>query len=246
MPAAFAYTYTTFDIPGPTIIYPLGINDQGVVVGSYDSAAGMRSFIYAGGVVAALNPPATWAKGINNLGSVVGDFHQGSGVVDANGTFTAVVVPNASWTSANGISNAGAVVGSYYDGIGMIHDFTYTSGIFTTIDPPGATWTNASGINTAGVVVGSYDDAATTHGFVYANGIFTTIDITGIHLHVCLWHQRFRRDPRHVGKPHRWLRQRGRGLHIRERRFHLRQCARIVPHLRTGHQQRRCHHRLLR
>ena len=73
---------TTFSVPGSRDTVVFGINNLGVMVGSYtDSLARAYGFIYSGGVFTTINAPGgnTAIRGINELGQIVtsgrgGDF----------------------------------------------------------------------------------------------------------------------------------------------------------------------------
>jgi hypothetical protein len=71
--------FTPLDVPGALGTEPLGINDQGEIVGSADA----QSFVYAGGVFSLIAyPQATLTEvfGNNNQGQLVGRYIDSSGV----------------------------------------------------------------------------------------------------------------------------------------------------------------------
>lgn len=73
--------FQTLTVPG-AIDYtlPWGVNDNGLVVGSYEycsQGCGFRGFVYKGGKYLSIDYPGateTFADGINNLGQVVGSY----------------------------------------------------------------------------------------------------------------------------------------------------------------------------
>ena len=166
-----------------------GINDAGVIVGSYlgvDSSENPVSanFSLTDGVYTTIVLPSLGtavdmtAVDINDSDVLIGDaFMNGRtvGFVDAHGSMTALFDPNAvSSTVAVSINNLGDVAG-YFDGM---HGFLYHDGTYTTIDDPNAVdGTYVEGVNDYGQVVGFYLDAnGESHGFVESGGVYTTID----------------------------------------------------------------------
>jgi probable HAF family extracellular repeat protein len=71
---------------------PLGLNDQGQVIGTYNDMAGVaHGFLYSGGLFFTIDPPgstATVLNGINNAGTIVGFFTDAE-----NNTIGIVVTP---------------------------------------------------------------------------------------------------------------------------------------------------------
>jgi probable HAF family extracellular repeat protein len=196
-------TYTTLDDPqGTFATLSTGINDAGLVVGTYnDNFRGNHGFLYNGRTYTTLDDPlgstagdGTVAIGINRSGQVVGyydDLHNHHGFLYSGGTYTTLNDPLATnGTEADGINSAGLIVGVYFDHTGTdTHGFLYNpnGGTYTTLDDPLATNGNdprgsgtfATGINDAGVIVGSYVNNTGTHGFLYNGGIYTTLDDPG-------------------------------------------------------------------
>ncbi len=149
--------------------FPMGINDNGQIVGfystgSYDTPSLYHGFLYS----------------------------------IANGTFTEIDDPNAGTgqattyekegTSPTAINASGVVTGFYTDSSGNRHGFIatapYSSGDFTTITVTGATTNTGKGggfsgpiplsIDAAGDVVGAYTDSSgVRHGFILPAGSTT-------------------------------------------------------------------------
>jgi probable HAF family extracellular repeat protein len=101
-----------------------GINDFGVVDGTYtDSAGSVHGFVYSNGVYTTIDVPGasdTHLLGINDAGELVGFYDVGCcsefGFVYNDGIFTQIVEPMqvpGTFTDVSGISNSGAIVGSY-------------------------------------------------------------------------------------------------------------------------------------
>ena len=97
--------------------YPSGINDSGVVVGSYDddlSAPVVHGFIYHNGQWATLDAPnslRTYLVGISNAGVIVAQTDYGASFLYSNGTFKLINVPNSVSTTVDGIAPGGLIVG---------------------------------------------------------------------------------------------------------------------------------------
>jgi probable HAF family extracellular repeat protein len=127
---AFAFTFTTIDVPGATLTNAIGINAHGQIVGAFTDAGGaFHSFLLDEGTFTTIDPPGatggTEAGGINAHGQIVGEFSDASGqhgfLLD-EGTFTTIDVPGATTTLAVTINNRGQIVG-FYDVSGTEHGF---------------------------------------------------------------------------------------------------------------------------
>jgi probable HAF family extracellular repeat protein len=191
-------TYTTISDPeaAPLNTNPLGINNEGDIVGSYTNSTGQHGFLDIGGIYTTIDfgTASTIAAGINDLGQIVGSYDaQGAGGATADGflysggIFTTLAIPGAIFTVPTGINDLGQIVGHYIlPGSNFAHGFLYSGGVFTTIDDPlaisGHGSSNAVGINDLGQIVGFYTDNSggfPPHGFLYSNGVYTTIDNPG-------------------------------------------------------------------
>jgi probable HAF family extracellular repeat protein len=136
-------SFTTFDVPGATggITYASGINDQGQIVGVFDTYS------------------------LFSDGSIRMQDH--GFLRDTSGNFTTIDVPGEFNTTANGINNAGQIVGDFGPpGSEGHHGFILIGGSFTTLDVPGATNTYPFGINDQGQIVGAFVDSTGQHGFL--------------------------------------------------------------------------------
>jgi probable HAF family extracellular repeat protein len=180
-------SFTTIAYPGASATEPLGINDEGQIVGDYFDATGIiHAFLYSSGSFVPLVPGPNYsdATGINNSGQIVGDSNstESSFFVYTGGTFTMAAYPGAIQTIARGINNAGEVVGSYFDGNdgNIVLSFLYTGGSFATIDYPGAITTVANGINDTNQIVGLASGTGFIGtGFLFSNGSFTAVNFPG-------------------------------------------------------------------
>src|SRR5438552_3540488 len=95
-------TTHTLDFPGASFTTPLGINDNGTVVGAYDGADGLtHGFIFNNGQWATLDYPQasyTALVGITNAGKIIGNAFVNSSQTPFlydNGTFKVISVPNS-------------------------------------------------------------------------------------------------------------------------------------------------------
>jgi uncharacterized membrane protein len=179
--------YTTLNIPGALNSAANGINDQGAIVGVFNTDLELaRAFLLFKGKFTPFNFPgavSTVASDINNHSQIVGSyaapFTGGHGFVVHNGVFHSIDAPQPpgdTQTQANGINNFGVIVGN----AGAFDGFRLSNGHFTTVRFPGSSRTSASSINDSGVIVGTYrDDTDVSHGFMLKNGHYTAINFPG-------------------------------------------------------------------
>ncbi len=228
-------------VPGALYTTAEGINNAGVVVGTYVTQdVGQFGYIYSGGQFTTLNAPNslwTMAFGINDAGVVVGAYGpatpvcncvadiEAHGFTYSNGAFTTFNV-GLSQTIPLAINNAGQIVGYYHDRDGDIGDHSRgfllsAGGGLTRIDGPGGgplseVLTVVRGINDAGVAVGYYGGGF-TRGFTWRNGALTELrhpespDYTGLY-----GIDNSRNDRRHLcwGRFRRWkLQARGQSIY---------------------------------
>jgi len=136
-----AGSFTAFDVPGAQSTDASGINDAGLIVGTFRVLP---------------PPPGGGAR-------PHGYFR------DTNGTFTTIDAPGAIDEFTGGINNAGQIVGQFDADVSLQHPHgfvRYTNGTFIQLDVPGAMGTSASGINDTGLIVGAFTDSAGEHGFL--------------------------------------------------------------------------------
>jgi uncharacterized membrane protein len=183
--------FTTFDPPGSILTMPGGINDLGVVSGSYYDAAyiahGFRrnwngTFATfdvpgstAGGVYAGVTPVT-----INLEGQIAGSYSDASNgnvlgfIRNTDGSFAKFeatpnapcCVPTYSWA----INSAGEIAGNFPTGSGGSEGFLrQANGTITPFQGPGANQgTQPLAINILGMITGYYSDANGTHGFLWS------------------------------------------------------------------------------
>jgi uncharacterized membrane protein len=78
-----SYDFTIIEVPNSTFTFPRGINEQGQIVGYYDSGTG---FLLSGGTFTTIDAPNsvnTEIYGINDRGQIVGIYVDTSGGVHA-------------------------------------------------------------------------------------------------------------------------------------------------------------------
>jgi uncharacterized membrane protein len=136
-------SFIAFDVPGAQSTEASGVNDAGLIVGTFD----------------VLPPPPGGALRTHGF------------LRDTNGTFTTIDPPSAVQETRGSLSinNAGQIVGSFNADVSLpdTHGFVrYTNGTFIQLDVPGAMRTSASGINDTGQIVGAFTDSAGRHGFL--------------------------------------------------------------------------------
>jgi hypothetical protein len=205
LPMAFMYnpvtmTYSYFTPPSSTSGAFIGINDSGVISGSYTTSFGNFGVLLNSGAYTTISAPGaiqnglyylfsgsgTQVSGINDNGVIVGSEGD-AGFVDSGGTFANISYPGAVFTSPYGINDSGIVSGTaaFASNNVITHDgFLYntSTNTFTAITYPGATNTIVQGINDSGEVVGFYTLAGQTSGFTYLNGTYASLMYPGSNL----------------------------------------------------------------
>lgn len=174
---------TTLDFPTASDTYAFGINNSGVVVGTWDIVDALgnllaeHGFIWENDTFTEVNFPGSADSallGINAKGDLVGEWDSditspiGHAFVQSKGNFSSFDVPEATLTQADDINDHGQIVGAYIDANGGTHGFLKLQNSFFTLDFPGAAITAAWGINNRGQIVGDYRDSigAAPHGFI--------------------------------------------------------------------------------
>ena len=171
--------YTRVDVPGayPGTTAPSGINEFGMVVGSYQDGVtfGEYGFVLNNGVYTTFDvtlanavPDTTFALGINDWGQVVGNYLDYNGVTRgfllSNGVYTSFDIHasapgiNVNATLPAGINDLGQITGYYTTDINgdfttvATHGFVLSGHTTTTLDVPGAlNGTYGAGTQAAGI-----------------------------------------------------------------------------------------------
>lgn len=148
--------------------FPLGINDEGLVVG-------WEWVVYPYGTC----PPGCTCE--NNPGATECGF----AFTETGGTYSTFVVNGANSTAAYAVNNLGTIVGCWSPPPSNVGSACYNGFIMTsggqpvTINYPGASQTFFTGINDSGQVVGWWtsgpDGGSWAGAFVYSGGSFTPI-----------------------------------------------------------------------
>ncbi|MDY7108300.1 MAG: hypothetical protein SYC29_06650 [Planctomycetota bacterium] len=146
------------DALGQALLYGVGLNEQGHVVGYFHYTGGWnRPFLWTDetGLVELPLPPDSyeaWAGDINEAGQIVGSMTHNDlgfrGFLYEDGEYTVVgpVIPDAGWSSSSAINNDGRVVG-------------YRS-ITEEVNPYNAyIWSAEDGFTDLGVMEGPYSAA---------------------------------------------------------------------------------------
>ncbi len=165
--------YPTGDPASPAMDQLLGINDQGVAVGSFADAHGtMHGYTYSltshrYHQINVAGASSTTTTAINNEGDIAG-FDTVNGNVGGflrlnSGRVVTLNVPGSSMTQAFGLNDGDEVVGAYQVGTGMnavTDGFIWSPGFgFETVnDPNGIGSTTINGVNDHGRIVGFYTD----------------------------------------------------------------------------------------
>jgi len=175
--AAEPASFTSFDIPGASSYFVAGINDQGLVAGTWTAADGSSvGFIrFPDGRISTPivdpndNSGLTVLRAINDEGVIAGFYgaNVSNGFLLTEGKFQTVDFPGAVSTALRGINNLGDVSGTYSivdlnaDEFGFIIPRRGPAISFKLPDPS-ATGIVAGGINDLRQLVGYYTDATST------------------------------------------------------------------------------------
>jgi hypothetical protein len=178
---AFAanFTFTSIDFPGAVRTEALGINDSGIIVGSYTLGSSDHAFSFDGTTFTTIDFPGeqSVAVAINNAGVVVGNYYVGtvSHAFSFDGTtFTTNDVPGADETLAYGLNDAGVIVGYSRTG-SVVHGYSFDGTTFTTIDCETG-GSIVTGINGAGKMVMTTPSG---HAFLRDGASCINIDVPG-------------------------------------------------------------------
>ena len=165
-------------VPGGSFTTAFGINNSGVVIGTFISDA-THGFFFDGTTYTQFDLPGyanTYIFGENDAGDFVGVAIDAGGVdtgyISVGGVITTFTIPGASEVDPRGINSLGQVAGYYFANSIQHGFFRDADGTLTyPIDFPGARTTTIFGLNDRGSMVGTYGDLADTqHAFVLRNG----------------------------------------------------------------------------
>jgi uncharacterized membrane protein len=184
-----ASAFKLLNPPGASYAFAFGINNSGMVVGSYTDAHGTyRGYAYDGGEYKTVVFPGaasfTQANGVNDTGTIVGDFigrdQLTHGFLLAGGRFARFDAKSGVSTWISGINNVGNLTGTVGND-GNTLGFVRIGRSVTLFTFHGFV-THAYGINAANTTVGFFipPPFAAYHGFVRAaNGAISQLDYPG-------------------------------------------------------------------
>jgi hypothetical protein len=175
--AAESVSFTSFDIPGATSYFVAGINDEGLIAGTWTTADGSSvGFIrHSDGRISTPivdpndNTGTTVLRAVNDEGVIAGFYgaNVSNGFLLTEGKFQTVDFPGAVSTALRGLNNLGDVSGTYSivdlnaDEFGFIIPRRGPTISFKLPDPTG-TGIVVGGINDLRQLVGYYTDATST------------------------------------------------------------------------------------
>jgi hypothetical protein len=192
--SAGKHKFVNFDVPGASGTFPLDINNNGDMAGSYwDVHQTSHGFIrMTDGTVKTFDVPgasSTDAGAINDSDEILGIFSDSTSVAHGftrspDGTITAFDPKGSTETDAIAINDKGEITGGYYDKNNLAHGFVRMwNGKFVFFDPDGALYTFGESINNLGVVAGAYCANGLCdpyNAFVRSpDGVITTFAVSG-------------------------------------------------------------------
>jgi probable HAF family extracellular repeat protein len=181
------FTYTTIKVPGAQSTAVFGINNAGVMVGSYVDKGGVRhGFRLSGGKLKKIDDPSgtnTYCFAINKTGAIVGYYttssHSAQAFLYQKGKFSDIGPAKATGSQALGINDHGDINGNFGDSSGS-HGFLLKGGKYTTQDVPGASYTLGGGINNAGLMTEVWlDSSFNSDSSLYNGKTYKTINVPG-------------------------------------------------------------------
>ena len=188
------FKFHQITIPGAVSNAANGINNAGVIVGSYqDSNNAFHGYILDGSKLTVLDDPngsnttashSNFNGALHVVGSYTNSGGKSVGFLYSNGVYTDVPGPAGAISSfANGINDDGVIVGGYTDANNVTSAFVLKGGEYTTITIFMAQITIASGINDSGDFTLWYVNGLTgvTQSQVYnaKTGAFQDINVPG-------------------------------------------------------------------
>jgi hypothetical protein len=170
----FSYVYSTgaftqLNYPGAQSTFPAGINDRGIVVGSWGDGTNFHGFISVNGAFTSYDYPGaqdTYLNSINGDGQIVGEYYNGMYYSFVYNLPQATISPAITYPGAtstlleSNLNNNGQVggVADLSDGSLLYFLYDENSSSFATLP---ASITNASsGINDQGQLVGGLGSGA--------------------------------------------------------------------------------------
>jgi probable HAF family extracellular repeat protein len=157
-----------------------GLNDAGLVVGTYKQAGrGSVGFVFGANKRTLISEAASSrARAINVSGEAVGDFDTGSSESSSHafawpsgGTISEISVAGGRFELAAAVNDLGQVAGSFESaGSSVHHAAIYSGGTVIDLGTLGGMNSDSSAINSVGQVVGSSQlSAGSRHAFLYSD-----------------------------------------------------------------------------
>ncbi len=201
-PTPYTYTYPAgviTSLPSLAPAVPNGVNDAGVIVGTYTGTLGADPFVYSSNTLTQLKEPGNaffvYGQGINTGGTVVGFY------VDASSIQHGLIYPppatgsipqqsdfsvDALSTQLNGINSSNVIAGTAMVQVQtqlgpttVTEGFYGTKGSYTAFTFNGFA-TYAQGINDNGLIAGYYQNGNIYEGFVYDTITQSFVNTKGI------------------------------------------------------------------
>jgi uncharacterized membrane protein len=185
--------FIPIDVPGATATRAFGINPQGDIVGSYDSA-GTHGFLLRNSDLTTIDYPgaaATEAWGINARGDIIGRYTRSDrpgrtfGFRLANGQFTDISIGAHRHTLPTKVGASGEVVGCFHETSGFVDMFGYVQRgsdvtLFALPSTPGLSAMH-NGITPGGrTVVGlTFPRPGEARGYALSGTTLTYLDFPG-------------------------------------------------------------------
>jgi probable HAF family extracellular repeat protein len=167
------FKFIPIDYPGASATRAMGINAQGVIVGSFDDSVATHAFLLRDGQFTAFDVPGatiTQAKCINAREEIVGYFFDADfnlhGFYFYRRHFKTIDIPFSSETRAEGINDAGAISGEYVDQDGNEHGYLLHEDKFETFDVPNSFSTDIWMVTNDGWFAGDFSDPVTVLAYL--------------------------------------------------------------------------------
>jgi probable HAF family extracellular repeat protein len=181
------FTFTNIRLKGEKATQVVGINNAGVMVGTWvDSGGVTHGLMLKSGKATTIDDPkgaVTSCVGINRAGDIVGFYVDSGGVshgfLHEGGRFTDVGPAGAASSEALGINDKGQIAGLFVDSRGVTHGFVRTGKQYQRLDVPGARITEAVAINDNGLVAVQTENEHANHfdGAIYNGKTYTMVDV---------------------------------------------------------------------
>ena len=187
------FVFTSFDPPGSVLTFPIGINNNGLIAGQYNDAAGViHTFTLKGGNYTVIDVPGaagTLASAPNNRGQVAlgyfnaPDYYTHAAVYSRGRYIYLPDCPGQLNTSPSAINDRGYISGVVWsDNFTIVHSYVWDGKTCDVYDEPASDihFTNAFAINNRGQIVGQYNTSdGVIHGYLKYRDNYTEITFPG-------------------------------------------------------------------